>query len=331
MKILIIGGTAFIGPHVVRQLAAQGHEVAVFHRGKTEADLPASVLHFHGDQDKLSEYRAQIKRFGPDAVIAMLVVTRAGANIICEALSGIAPRLVVPSSIDVYRAYGRLWKTEPGPPDPVPLTEESPLRQVQSIHGEGYDKTAVEEVVMSQDAFQATIVRLPMVYGPGDYQHRLFEHLKRMDDGRQAIIMAKEVAGFRGSRGYVENVAAAIALAATNPNSAGHTYNVAEEPAFSEGGWAEQIGAKIGWKGRVATLPMMDLPERFRADVDFNQHFVVSSSKIRSELGYSEIVPFDEGLRRTIAWERANSPAMIDPEKFNYAEEDVILAAQSLT
>lgn len=325
MKILIIGGTAFIGPYVARQLAEQGHEVAVFHRGKTEADLPASVPHIHGDQDHLSDHLAEIKRFGPDAIIAMLVVTRAGASTLCAALSGIAPRVVVPSSMDVYRAYGRLWKTEPGPPDPVPLTEESPLRQMQSIHGEGYDKTAVEEIVMNQEGFKATILRLPMVYGPHDYQHRLFENLKRMDDGRQTIILPEEVAGFRGSRGYVENVAAAIALAATNERSAGHIYNVAEEPAYSEREWAERLGEEIGWKGRVVALPMKDFPERYHFNIDFDQHFVASSSKIRSELGYSEIVTFDEGLRKTIAWERANPPATIDPEKFNYAEEDEIL------
>ena len=39
MKVLVIGGTNFIGPHVVRQLIERGHEVAVFHRGETKAKL----------------------------------------------------------------------------------------------------------------------------------------------------------------------------------------------------------------------------------------------------------------------------------------------------
>lgn len=46
MKILVIGGTNFIGPHVVRQLVKMRHEVIVFHRGETEADLPDLAL-FH--------------------------------------------------------------------------------------------------------------------------------------------------------------------------------------------------------------------------------------------------------------------------------------------
>ena len=43
MRILIIGGTRFIGPQVVRRLHAQGHEVTLFHRGKSKADLPAEI------------------------------------------------------------------------------------------------------------------------------------------------------------------------------------------------------------------------------------------------------------------------------------------------
>ncbi|MCA1575620.1 MAG: hypothetical protein LC770_14070, partial [Acidobacteria bacterium] len=51
------------------------------------------------------------------------------------------------------------------------------------------------------------------------------------------------------------------------------------------------------------------------------------SSRIRKELNYSEPLPFDEALQRTIEWERANPPAKIDPEAFNYADEDATLAA----
>ena len=41
MHILVIGGTNFMGPLVVRSLSEQGHEVTVFHRGQTQTDLPS--------------------------------------------------------------------------------------------------------------------------------------------------------------------------------------------------------------------------------------------------------------------------------------------------
>ena len=54
MRILILGGTGFMGPRVVRLLHQQGHTVAVFHRGKTETDLPEDVQHIHcGDAPHL--------------------------------------------------------------------------------------------------------------------------------------------------------------------------------------------------------------------------------------------------------------------------------------
>ncbi len=51
MRILIIGGTGFIGCRLVRMLDAAGQAVAVFHRGQTVPDLPVGVAHIRGDQD----------------------------------------------------------------------------------------------------------------------------------------------------------------------------------------------------------------------------------------------------------------------------------------
>jgi nucleoside-diphosphate-sugar epimerase len=58
MRILVVVGTRFIGPHVVGRLVGSGHEVAVFHRGQTRADLPPSVRHLRGDRRHLAGYAA---------------------------------------------------------------------------------------------------------------------------------------------------------------------------------------------------------------------------------------------------------------------------------
>ena len=141
MRILIIGGTGFMGPRVVRLLHEQGHTVIVFHRGKTEADLPEDVQHIHcGDASNgveliewrthfLPHYANEFQRLAPDVVLDMTAVGEQDAQVVVDTFRGVTQRLVVISSGDVYRAYGRLLRTEPGPPDPVPLTEESPLRE----------------------------------------------------------------------------------------------------------------------------------------------------------------------------------------------------------
>src|SRR2546428_5358115 len=128
MRVLVIGGTGFIGPDVLRRLVASGHEVAIFHRGEHETDL-ADVTHIHGDRARIREHRDDFARFRPEIAIEMRAMTEADARATVDALRGIAGRLLAVSSMDVYRAYGRLQGTEPGPLEPLPLTEDSPLRE----------------------------------------------------------------------------------------------------------------------------------------------------------------------------------------------------------
>ena len=78
---------------------------------------------------------------------------------------------------------------------------------------EGDDKRAVEQVLMDQTDLPSTILRLPMVYGPGDQQHRMYNVLRQIQDNRQTILLEDSLAVAILPRGYVENVAAAIALA----------------------------------------------------------------------------------------------------------------------
>jgi len=338
MRILILGGTKFVGPHVVRQLAAHGHEVTMFHRGVTETELPEDVRHIHGDFASFATHLDELKRLSPEVVLDMVPFREEDAARV-KAFAGVARRVVVISSQDVYRAFGRIWRTEPGPPDPVPLTEDSPLREKLSDAGLDYNKTAIERAVMNDSNLPATILRLPATHGPGDDKHRLFPYIKRMDDGRPAILLDEAYAGWRWARGYVEDVAHAIALGVTNERAVGRIYNVCDERALTEAEWvkaiarvASRLEAGIARRSNVTevvALPAIQLPPSLRREMfDFSQQYEVDSSRIRRELGYSEIVSFDEALRRTIAWERANPPEKIPPENFDYAAEDAALAAR---
>lgn len=328
MNVLVIGGSGFIGTHVVRQLAASGHEVVLFHRGRAEANLPPGVSHIHGDRQRLEEFTGDFERAAPEVVLDMIALTARDARSLVSAVDGIARRVVAVSSQDVYRAYGRLWRTEPGPPDTIPLTEDSPLRERWYPHrgtfewAHDYDKIPVEETVMGSPRLAGTILRLPMVYGPND-GHRIFPYLKRMDDGRPIIVLDDVHAIWRWSRGFVENVAAAIAEAVADDRAAGRVYNIAEPDALSEVEWVRQIGEAAGWNGTIATVPRGSLPTKL--NLDRQQHWVADTSRIRAELGYREAVPRDEALRRTVAWERAHPPEKIDPTDFDYEAEDQAL------
>jgi nucleoside-diphosphate-sugar epimerase len=335
MKILVIGGTGFIGPHLVRQLSRMGHSVSIFHRGNTRVDLPAeSIL---GERRDLAALRPKA-----DVIVDLILSSAAQAQGLMEAFRGFAGRVVAASSMDVYRACGVLHGSEDGPLEPVPLTEDSPLRtklqtypaaqlkMLQNVFGwldDDYDKIPVERAILGDSELPGTVLRLPMIYGPGDHLCRFHAVLKRIDDGRRSILFEEGWAAWRSPRGYVENVAAALALAAVSGRAAGRVYNVAETPAFSELDWAGKIAAATGWDGELITLPKERMPEHLTPPGNTAQHWEADSSRIRRELGYTEVTPLDEAIRRTIEWGRAHPPGEFNPHKFDYAAEDAATAA----
>lgn len=341
MRILIIGGTAFTGPHVARLLQEAGHSVTVFHRGKHEANLPPQVSHIHGDQAQLAQFKPELSELSPEVVLHMVPACAQDAWTLMCSLRGIARRSVVISSLDVYRAYNRLLRIEPGLPDPIPLAEDAPLReQLYPFRGcedcdpadpearrwgDDYDKILVEKIALSEPDLPATILRLPEIYGPYDRQVRLFPYLKRMDDGRPAILLSQEKARWRWPRAYVENVAHAIFLAVTNESAAGRVYNLAEPECLAEAEWVDRIKQVAHWSGKVVSLPSEQLPSHLREDYAWEHELVVDSTRIRQELGYAEQLSQEEGLRRTIAWQRANPPETFDPQLFDYHAEDKAL------
>jgi nucleoside-diphosphate-sugar epimerase len=158
--------------------------------------------------------------------------------------------------------------------------------------------------------------------------HRLFPTLKRIDDKRPALLLEERLAAWRWTHGYVENVAHAIALAIDREKSAGRIYNVGEPRTPNVADRARQIAAATGWPGRVITLPAGDLPPYLVMPLRFEQNLEYDTTRLRRELGYEEPVSEEEALYRTIAWERANPPAQIDPAQFDYAAEDLAIEKQ---
>lgn len=341
MRVLLIGGNGFIGRYVASALRQQGHSLAVFHRGT--APGPSDTEEICGDRNHLQASVAELQRFAPDAVVDFVLSSGPQAEMLMETFRGLARRVVMLSSIDVYRAVGISHGTEDGPLQAVPLTEDSELRRnlhpyppeqlrgLQRIFSwatDDYDKIPAERVVMNDSDLPGTVLRLPMIYGPGDPLHRFYPIVKRVLDQRSHIIFAENIAQWRSPRGYVENVAAAIALAATDDRAARRIYNVAEQPAFSELDWAKKIAHAMHWNGKFVTLPVEQTPPHLMRLGNADQHWEASSARIRQELGYQEPIAMDEAIRRTIAWEKENPPPFPFLAPINYPAEDAATADQ---
>lgn len=327
MRVVVLGGTGFIGAYVVRALVRNGHDVAVFHRGEEEPDLPSCVRHIHGPFERLADYRDEFRNARPDVVLDMVPhIDKNGHGI--SHFRGIAERAVVISSGDVYRAFARLWRSEPGAPDPVPLREDAPLRSLAAPDGTGeydYDNLEAERAARAEPTLAATILRLPATYGPGDTQHRLARYVRAMEDGRPAIVLGETQARWRWSRGYVENVADAIALAVGDARAGGKTYNVAAPTALTEADWIRAIAEVKEWDGDVRAIPDERLPVALRRPFDFTQHLEMDTTALRFELGFREPVAEEEGLRRTAEWELGTLGDVPDL-RLDYSAEDEALA-----
>ncbi len=334
MKILVIGGTRFIGPAIVRRLLARGHEVAVFHRGETVGDLPASVEHIHGDRDRLAESRGALHRFAPDAVIHNVVSCRRQAAEAMELFRGMTERLLLVSSMDVYRAYGRLGGTEPGPLEPMPQDETAPLREhlyPYRPHAKDasdpkweYDKIPAEKAVLGDEDLPGTVLRLPMVIGPGDYQRRLFDLVRPMVDGRRAIVLQEGHAHWQSTYTHVENVGEAAALACTHDAAAGRVYNVADG-ALSTLELGALAARTLGWDGEFVLLPREELPEALVIPWCVEQSLVMQAERINEELGYEPLIDLEDGVCEAVRWERDNPPDPIPEDRLNYEAQDEVL------
>jgi hypothetical protein len=171
MRVLILGGTLFIGRRIARELLARGDDVMVVHRGQTEPAELSGCAHVHAARSALAEVAGQLRGFRPDAVIDTRAMTAADADAVLPHLPD--AHLVLLSSIDVYRAYELLLAGHGG--EPVPLTEQSPvrserypLRDLLPGLGEHYDKLDVEPLYLSRG--QTPLVTVPEDLVPADLE-----------------------------------------------------------------------------------------------------------------------------------------------------------------
>ena len=183
MRVLILGGTRFIGRRIAAELMARGDDVTLVHRGESEPTELAGCTHLHADRAALGELSGRLHALRPDAVIDTRAMTKADAEAVLPHLPD--AHLVLLSSIDVYRAYELLLADQGG--EPVPLTEESPVRQgryplrgLLPGLGDNYDKLDVEPGYL---ALGGTALRLAMIYGEHDGQRREEFILRRVRAG----------------------------------------------------------------------------------------------------------------------------------------------------
>jgi nucleoside-diphosphate-sugar epimerase len=283
LRVLVLGGTRFIGRALVFELVNCGHSVAVVHRGEHEGELPPEVPHIHADRGRLAE----------------------------RAVAVLDPALpvVAASSADVYRAFRSLY--EGTATDAVPLREDAPLRaeappdQVVmpgwSYEADLYEKRDVERIYLERGA---TICRLPLVYGEHDYRRREEFVLSRARAGRDRIPVGSGTLLL--SRGYAPEIARGLRLAVER-SPQGEIFNLAEQETATVRLWIQEILAVADHQAELVRVPEEQLPDDLGLTAEFQQPLVVDCSKAERELGWTH-APWRECVASSVRWHLANPP-----------------------
>ena len=167
MNILVLGGTQFVGRHIVLSALERGHTVTTFTRGQTQGDLPETVTRLHGDRLDMNGGLDALQSGRWDACIDVSGYLPRVVEQSARLLRGRVGRYLFISTVSVYAPGEREFTTETSPV----LELEDPASEDTTAHYGGL-KVLCERVVSGLYGEQATHVRPHIVAGPDDHTRR---------------------------------------------------------------------------------------------------------------------------------------------------------------
>jgi nucleoside-diphosphate-sugar epimerase len=328
-RALVVGGTGPTGPYVVQGLIARGYAVAMLHSGRHEVpEIPPEVEHLHADAYSAEAVEQALagRRF------EVAIVTYGRLREIARVLRGRADVFVGVGGVPLYRGWMRPEDFTP-PGLPVPTAEDAPKVESEAELRKGFMILRTEKAVFEHHP-RAAMFRYPHVYGPRQLVPREWSIVRRILDGRRFVLLAEGGLSLH-TFGYAENLAHALLLAVDRPDAAaGQSYNCGDEQTLTLAQRVETIAKIMGREIEIVSVPAdVALPAWPMLTHEASDHRLMDLAKIQRELGYRDVVPVPEALRRTVDWLVANPP---DPggfteqllgDPFDYEAEDRLVAA----
>jgi len=301
MRILVIGGTGVISTAVTQELIHRGAEVTLFNRGHTPVRFKGQTDLLTGDRTDRPAFEESIRGAGPwDCVIDMICSDPEDARALGRACRGAAEQVIFCSTTNVY----------PKPADSYPVRED---HRLGAAFKNGIDKIQCETIHREAETngdFHVTIIRPGHTYAEtGTVLHSLGPSTSYLDRVRcgKPIVVHGDGNGLWSAL-HSDDVARAFATSAGNPVTFGRTYNATGEEWMT---W-NQYHAKVAQAMGVRVPPLVHIPMEIlnriapersaQSQRSLQYPGVYDTSKVRRDLGWQQMIPFVDGVRRTIHW-----------------------------
>jgi nucleoside-diphosphate-sugar epimerase len=312
MRILIMGGTRFIGVHLTRLLVTQGHEVVLFNRGNQPVPV-AGVTTITGDRTDPGSLKENLAGESFDAIFDNNGRELTDTQPLVELFQGRVQHFVYVSSAGVYLKSDEMPHVEGDAVDP------------QSRHK---GKFATEAYLAAQ-SIPFTAVRPVYIYGPQNYNDVEAWFFDRIVRDRPVPIPGDGMA--LTQMGHVADLARAMAAILGNPTAIRQIYNISGERAVSFDGLARACAIAAGKD--AASLKLVHYsPQQF----DFGkqkafpmrvQHFFTSIEKAKRDLDWQPHFDLVTGLKNS--FEQDYQASGRDRVDIDFSLDDQILAAVS--
>ena len=320
MDVLVLGGSRFIGLHLVRLLSVQGHRVSVLNRGRTEARLPEGVRRLSADRTDTSQVRAALKDAAYDAAFDISGYTPASLEPVVRALDGRVGHFVFCSTTAVY-----------APSDVAPVDEEFALHRGSGAGIYARDKILCEDLLLeahAQRRFPTTILRPPYVYGPDNYiRERESSFFARLNQRRRVIVPGDGNTLFHPV--HVDDLAAAFASTPGWSNTLGQAYTASGPEAITANGYINTIGDVVGVSPEIVHVEAAEYEalagrlglsgNRQIYPYEWVESKIFSNHKARTELGWTPSYRMRDGLAMTYGWWLEQG---LDEKSWDFSYED---------
>jgi 2'-hydroxyisoflavone reductase len=320
LRILMLGGTGFIGPHFVREALSRGHALTLFNRGKRQPEPTPGVETLYGDRDGKLE---ALEGGEWDAVIDNSGYVPRHVRLSTQLLRERVKHYLFISTISVYADLSVPGVTEDAPLEK--LADES----VEKVDGATYGglKVLCERVVQEDFAGRNTVVRPTYIVGPGDHTDRFTYWPWRMSQGGEMLAPGTPADPIQ----YIDVGDLARFVVDCVETQGGGVFNACSAPGYATmGGLLEASrrvsGAttKVRWvdaeilraegllEGRA--LPIWSPPVGETAGAAL----VSSARAVAAGLRFA---PLEDTVRATLEWQRGRPPESRDVLKAGLTRE----------